>query len=75
MGEDNVAYGSLSFSTRNFFSDTLQEVMRLSNKGYVLIGTSTNGASKLRVVGLPTSSAGLSSGDVYSNLGILTIVP
>lgn len=43
--------------------------------GNLLIGTQTNGASKLRIVGLPTSSAGLSSGDVYSNAGILTIVP
>jgi hypothetical protein len=43
--------------------------------GNVLIGTGTNGNSKLRIVGLPTSSAGLASGDVYSNLGILTIVP
>jgi hypothetical protein len=41
----------------------------------VLIGTTTNGASKLRIVGLPTSAVGLSSGDVYSNAGILTIVP
>jgi len=43
--------------------------------GNVLIGTNANGASILRIVGLPTSAAGLSSGDVYSNLGILTIVP
>jgi len=45
------------------------------NGGNVLIGTTTNGSSKLRIVGLPTSAAGLSSGDVYSNLGVLTIVP
>ena len=43
--------------------------------GNILIGTATNGSSKLRIVGLPTSAAGLSSGDIYSNLGILTIVP
>ena len=43
--------------------------------GNVLIGTTTNGASVLRIVGLPTSPVGLSSGDVYSNAGILTIVP
>lgn len=41
----------------------------------VLIGTTSNGGSKLRIVGLPTSAAGLSSGDIYSNAGILTIVP
>jgi hypothetical protein len=41
--------------------------------GNVLIGTGTNGASKLRIVGLPTSSAGLSSGDVYNLAGVLMI--
>ena len=41
--------------------------------GNVLIGTSTNGASKLRIVGLPTSAAGLSSGDVYNLSGVLMI--
>ena len=41
--------------------------------GNVLIGTPTNGASKLRIVGLPTSAAGLSSGDVYSLAGALMI--
>jgi hypothetical protein len=46
-----------------------------SSGGEVLIGTSSIGGSKLRIVGLPTSAAGLTSGDVYSNLGILTIVP
>jgi hypothetical protein len=41
--------------------------------GNLLVGTSTNGASKLRLVGLPTSSAGLSSGDVYNLAGVLMI--
>jgi hypothetical protein len=39
----------------------------------VLIGTATSGASKLRIVGLPTSSVGLSSGDVYNLSGVLMI--
>lgn len=30
---------------------------------------------KLTISAIPTSSSGLSSGDVYSNAGILTIVP
>lgn len=30
---------------------------------------------KINVTGIPTSSAGLASGDVYSNAGILTVVP
>ena len=50
------------------------ERLVITNTGNVLIGTATNGASKLRVVGLPTSPVGLSSGDVWNNLGILTIV-
>jgi hypothetical protein len=41
--------------------------------GNLLVGTTTNGASKLRIVGLPTSSAGLSSGDVYNLAGVLMI--
>ena len=41
--------------------------------GNVLIGTTTSGASKLRIVGLPTSAAGLSSGDVYNLSGVLMI--
>ncbi len=49
------------------------ERMRITSGGNVLIGTATSGASKLRIVGLPTSSAGLSSGDVYSDSGTLKI--
>jgi hypothetical protein len=41
--------------------------------GNVLIGTTTSGASKLRIVGLPTSAVGLSSGDVYNLSGVLMI--
>ena len=47
--------------------------MVIHNNGNVLIGTVTNGASKLRIVGLPTSAAGLSSGDVYNLSGVLMI--
>lgn len=42
VGSDNVAYGTLSFSTRNFYSDTLNEVMQLSNRGNVGIGVTPN---------------------------------
>ena len=45
------------------------------NGGNLMIGTSSVGASKLKVVGLPTSSAGLSSGDVWNNAGVLNIIP
>lgn len=32
------------------------------------------GAGRVRITGIPTSAAGLSTGDIYSNAGILTIV-
>lgn len=50
------------------------ERMRITSGGNVLIGTSTNGGSRLRVVGLPTSSAGLSAGDIWNDGGTLKIV-
>jgi hypothetical protein len=49
------------------------ERMRITSGGNVLIGTTTSGASKLRIVGLPTSAAGLSSGDVWNDGGTLKI--
>ena len=42
--------------------------------GAVGIGGAATATSKLNITGLPTSSAGLAAGDVYSNAGILTIV-
>ena len=55
------------------FATAATERMRITSGGNVLIGTTTNGASKLRIVGLPTSAAGLSSGDVYNLSGVLMI--
>ena len=49
--------------------------MTLTSAGKLLLGTASAGGSKLRISGLPTSSTGLSSGDVWSNGGVLTIVP
>jgi hypothetical protein len=57
----------LQFATENTVRFTL------ASTGNVLIGTTTDGASKLRIVGLPTSAAGLSSGDVYNLAGVLMI--
>jgi len=48
--------------------------MVLNGEGNVLIGTSTNGGSRLRVVGLPTSATGLSAGDIWNDGGTLKIV-
>ena len=43
--------------------------------GKVIIGTTaTDGTSKLRISGLPTSAAGLLAGEVWNNGGVLTIV-
>jgi hypothetical protein len=42
--------------------------------GKVLIGTTSVGGSPLRLSGLPTSSAGLSAGDVWNSGGTLRIV-
>lgn len=50
------------------------ERMRIDASGNLLIGTSASGASKLRISGLPTSSAGLSAGDVWNSSGTLRIV-
>jgi len=67
----NRASGSINFVTAGFDSSALR--MRITSGGNVLIGTATNGSSKLRISGLPTSSAGLSSGDVYNLAGVLMI--
>ena len=46
----------------------------VSATGNVGIGKTSPG-SKLSIVGLPTSSSGLSSGDIWLNSNVLTIVP
>ena len=75
LGADNVAYGSLSFSTRNYNTDSVVEVMRINNRSNVGIGT-TNPQAKLHVNGNmiigsdgayalisgPTTGAGISIG-------------
>jgi hypothetical protein len=39
LGPDNIAYGSLAFSTRNYNTDSMIEVMRIDNRARVGIGT------------------------------------
>jgi hypothetical protein len=45
-----------------------------SGTGNVSIGTNPGANSSLRIAGLPTSPVGLSSGEVWNNLGVLSIV-
>jgi len=80
LGRISVSYDAGTGSTMRFgslFDGGYQtnDLFIITSNGNVLIGTTTNGGSKLRIVGLPTSAVGLSSGDIYSNAGILTIVP
>jgi hypothetical protein len=65
--------GRITFLVSPSGSTTPVEAMRIISGGNVLIGTQTSGSSKLRIVGLPTSAAGLSSGDVYNLSGVLMI--
>jgi hypothetical protein len=68
---DSAVNGALSLVT-NYLGGNVVGFCQNRN-GNVLIGTTTGGASKLRIVGLPTSSSGLSSGDVWSDSGTLKI--
>jgi hypothetical protein len=68
---EHIWYNATSGTAGNSF--TWVERMRITSGGNVLIGTSTSGSSKLRLVGLPTSAVGLSSGDVYNLSGVLMI--
>jgi len=45
-----------------------------SGTGNVSIGTNPGANSPLRIAGLPTSPVGLASGEVWNNLGVLSIV-
>ena len=53
LGADNVAYGSLTFQTRNYFTDSMVEMMRITNRNNVLINTSSgvSGGGTLQVNG------------------------
>ena len=71
---DNEFFVFLTGATRTigFWTNSTRR-MRIDAAGRVLIGTSSSGASVLRVVGLPTSAAGLSAGDIWNDSGTLKI--
>jgi hypothetical protein len=73
VANSNIVLNAYSSSSTIQFLTNNTERMRITSSGNVLIGTTTSGASKLRIVGLPTSSAGLSSGDVWNDGGTLKI--
>jgi len=43
LGGDNIAYGSIAFSVRNYNTDAMNEAMRINNRGNVGIGTTSPG--------------------------------
>jgi len=48
LGGDNVAYGTLGFYTRNYYTDTVIESLRITQRGYTKI---TNNASYVNTAG------------------------
>jgi hypothetical protein len=77
FGTDNFASGlscRIQSADGIVFKPSSGEAMRITSAGSVFIGKTT-GSSKFGVSGLPTSSAGLSSGDFYQVAGAVMVVP
>lgn len=75
---DNIARASeadarLKALIYGIFASTVAN-QRLSINGSVGVAGNATSTSTLNISGLPTSSAGLATGDVWSNSGVLTIV-
>jgi hypothetical protein len=71
--EINAADNIINFLSYNRSTNAYLPISLSEGSSNVLIGTSINGASRLRIVGLPTSASGLSSGDVWNDGGTLKI--
>lgn len=75
FGSEGLSIAGFGTSTNHpfilFTNDT--ERLRVDASGNLLINTTSSGGSKLRISGLPTSSAGLSAGDVWNDGGTLKI--
>jgi hypothetical protein len=67
-----LSYGYLG-SGLGWTEGSSAQIALMNVREKILIGTTSGGSSKLRIVGLPTSSSGLSSGDVWSDSGTLKI--
>ena len=65
--------GFLSFWTRPTLGDQI-EALRLDSSQNATFGGNVSLDTQLNIANIPTSSAGLSAGDVWSNSGVLTIV-
>lgn len=66
---------SRAFAPIYIVADPTVSNQRLTINANTGIGGSATSTSILNIKGLPTSSSGLVNGDVWSNSGILTIVP
>jgi hypothetical protein len=75
VGADSGGAYSISASSAAVQIQTLSLLINTSGSGDITLATSAGGGQYLIITGLPTSSAGLPSGAVYSNAGVLTIVP
>lgn len=79
----NITGGTLNIGTRGTGTGTggiINFQTHAAGSTGTALGTLVNvfsiiGPGVCRITGIPTSSAGLSSGDIYSNAGILTIIP
>jgi hypothetical protein len=71
IGTNSLNVALIQGYTRTF--SATNNIAMQADGGNVLIGTTTSGASKLRVVGLPTSATGLSAGDFWNDSGTLKI--
>lgn len=75
VGADSGGAYSITATSDDVQINTLSLLMSTLGTGDITIVTSSGAGRYLIVTGLPTSSAGLPSGAIYSNAGVLTIIP
>jgi hypothetical protein len=56
-GADDALYGTLTFSTRRYTTDTLDEAMRIDNRGIIYAGGSTNATANGTIYSKTTARA------------------